>query len=91
MLKEADILHECGAFWVVRIARCDAENGVKRHRPGFYVMECGITHSKVVAIFGSDGDDWLQRAKNECERRACVRAYHEIMAGKWPGVRFANN
>lgn len=58
-MKESDILHERGRYWVCR--------AVKK---GFEVYRVGITHSTRCAIIGYDGPRGLAMAKAECDRRA---------------------
>lgn len=59
MLKESDIIHENGQFWV-----CKRQDG------GFEVYRCGITHSTRCATFGRGLPNAKQRAIAECDRRA---------------------
>lgn len=57
-MKENDILYENGDYWVCR------------EHYGFAVYKTGITHSVRVASIGFKGDEGLQRAKAEADRRA---------------------
>jgi len=61
MLKESDILHENGNFWV-----CKASNP----KNGFEVYKNGITHSTRCAIIGFLGEVGLKKAITECDKRA---------------------
>lgn len=51
------ILYEKEGFWV------------KRAKNGLEVYQNGLTHSTRVARIGYEGDEGLERAKNEIERR----------------------
>ncbi len=67
-MKESDILHENGPFWV-----CAAEFGSGRFKPkskGFEVWESGITHSVRRAVIGYEGEEGIARAKAEADKRA---------------------
>jgi hypothetical protein len=60
MLKESDILHESGAYWVT-------------HAPyGYEVYKTGHTHSTRCAQIRYTGAQGLARAIAECERRASL-------------------
>jgi hypothetical protein len=59
-MRESDILYENGPFWVCR------------EHYGFGVYKVGVTHSTRVANIGFKGDDGLQRAKAETDRRAAI-------------------
>lgn len=61
MLKESDILHQNGNFWVRKSAK-----GL----PGYEVYEVVGTHSVRRSIFGSDGPQWLQKAKDRADELA---------------------
>ncbi len=50
-------LYESGDFWVVKAAK------------GYEVYQTGATASTRVAIIGSEGEKWFQRAKDEADRR----------------------
>jgi hypothetical protein len=58
MLKESDILHESGAYWVTHA------------KHGYEVFKTGVTHSTRCAIIGYEGKNGLERAIDECKRRA---------------------
>lgn len=69
-LKESDILHQNGNFWV-----CREEFGSGIFRPksiGYAVYEDGITHSKRVAQIGWEGNKGFHRAIAECDKRAAI-------------------
>jgi len=57
--SEKDIMHETTNFWVLKV-------------PGkewYEVYKSGITHSTRVAIIGYKGEEVLNRAIAECNRR----------------------
>lgn len=60
---EADIAHENGDHWVLRV-RSGRAAGT------FEVYRAGATHSTRCAIIGYRGDEGLRRAIAECDRRA---------------------
>lgn len=67
-LCENDILYENGDFWVSA-----AEFGSGRLNPksnGFIVWQVGVTHSVAKAMIGYSGQDGLERAKIEANKRA---------------------
>lgn len=68
-MRESDILYQKGDFWV-----CKATDASK----GFEVYRDGVTHATRCAIIGYKGDDGLQRAKTECDRRYAWRHGHPV-------------
>ena len=61
--KESDITYEKGPYWVLN-------TGLK----GFEVYKTGITHSTRCAVIGYKGQNGLDRAILEIERRLGVTA-----------------
>lgn len=59
--KESDIAYEKGCFWVLNL-------GSK----GFEVYKTGITHSTRCAVIGFSGQNGLDRAILEIDRRLAV-------------------
>lgn len=57
MIRESDIVHEQGEFWVLQTAK------------GFEVYQNGTTCSTRCAVIGFRGDEGMKRAKAEIERR----------------------
>lgn len=58
--KEKDIVYEDGPYFATKA------------RYGFDVWLSGVTHATRCAIIGFKGDEGLQRAKDEIERRKKV-------------------
>lgn len=70
-------LYENAPFFVVA-----SEFGTGRFRPksqGFEVYESGITHARLRATVGYEGDSGFQRAKTEADRLAALGA-HKVPA-----------
>lgn len=63
MMKESDILHEEGSYWISTAKAA----GFKWK--GYCVWQQGITHSTLVARIGFIGDNGLERAKQEIKKR----------------------
>jgi hypothetical protein len=57
MIREEDIIHESGKYWVLKTAQ------------GYEVLKTGLTHSAVVGWFGGHGSPWVFRAIEEANRR----------------------
>lgn len=57
MIRESDIVHEQGEFWVLQTVK------------GFEVYQNGPTCSTRCATIGYRGEEGLKRAKAEIERR----------------------
>lgn len=53
-----NILYEHGEYFVIKA------------RKGYEVYRNGVTAATRCAIIGSDGEKWLKRAIEECDRRA---------------------
>ena len=64
MMKESDILFEVGDYWV-STAKSDGLTW-----KGYVVWRTDLTHSKLVARIGFEGNEGLERAKQEANKRA---------------------
>lgn len=54
MIKEKDIVHDAGSYWVLREKDC------------YYVMKTGVTHSTSDSAYQMD-EDGLSIAKARCD------------------------
>ena len=64
-MKESDILYEVGEYWVSRAKFANISKG-------YVVWKNNLTHSKLVARIGFEGNEGLNRAKAEASKRANI-------------------
>lgn len=62
-MKESDILFEVGDYWVSHAKFANLKKG-------YIVWKNNLTHSKLVARIGFEGNEGLERAKQEAVKRA---------------------
>lgn len=63
-MKESDILFEVGDYWV------STSKAANLKWKGYVVWENNLTHSRLVASIGFEGNEGLERAKQEAIKRA---------------------